>query len=473
MILLTHHRIRVVFFLIGVWMIVSGSVPPDVLSATGTITASKLNIRPEPGTHKAPLMVILKGNRVQIIGEDNGWLKIKYKGRTGWVKNRKQYIRVDPQTAKDRSSKKEPDTEISRVRKKAETIRRKIKAGTAEVATFSKKEVAVVNVLDSIDFALNQARKRRKQLEGEFSQLEKKILQTETDILELSGRISESREYAVKRLVALYKLDRIGRVHFLASAASVYQLFQRETTLKRILDHDRKLLAKLARDRTALKKLHNTQTSQQAARLTLEEDLKRQIAGMNTKRSSKKELLSKIRNQRSLQMAVLAGLKQSAKDLSKKIKDLTLQVRQTEPTFDIPTKPFATLKGLLKMPVAGKIISKFGHYKNTKFNVENFRSGIDIKADRGEPVRAVSVGKVIYASWFKGYGNMIIIDHGDSYYSVYANIEELFKRAGDGVQAGEVVATVGDTGSEIGPKLHFEIRHHGKPDNPLKWIGKG
>ena len=122
------------------------------------------------------------------------------------------------------------------------------------------------------------------------------------------------------------------------------------------------------------------------------------------------------------------------------------------------------------MPVKGKIISFYGPYKNTKFNVVNFRSGINIKADRGEPIRSVFAGITLYSRWFKGYGNMIIIDHGSNYYTVYAHVEELFKQKGDRVETSEVIATVGDTGSIYGSRLYFEVRNHGKPMDPLLWI---
>ena len=125
------------------------------------------------------------------------------------------------------------------------------------------------------------------------------------------------------------------------------------------------------------------------------------------------------------------------------------------------------------MPVKGKIVNLFGPHKNKKLNVVNFQSGIEIKADRGEPIRAVFDGQILYATWFKGYGNMIIIDHGENYYTVYAHAEELFASKGDTIDRGDVVATVGDSGSMIGPSLHFEVRHHGKPVDPLKWINKG
>lgn len=124
------------------------------------------------------------------------------------------------------------------------------------------------------------------------------------------------------------------------------------------------------------------------------------------------------------------------------------------------------------MPVKGKIVSLFGKFKNIQYKVLNFRSGIEIQTERGEPIQAVYAGKILYADWFKGYGNMIIIDHGENYYTVYAHIEEAFKTAGDVVEAGEVMATVGDTGSITGPKLYFEVRHHGKPLDPMQWLEK-
>ena len=152
-----------------------------------------------------------------------------------------------------------------------------------------------------------------------------------------------------------------------------------------------------------------------------------------------------------------------------------LNTRINKPAKDVNSSqsPFSSHKGLLIRPVNGKITNLFGPYNNPKYNITNFRSGIDIKADHGEPIRSVFKGKVIYSSWFKGYGNMIIIDHGNSYYTVYAHMEETFKSKGEEVDAGEVIATVGDTGSMTGAKLYFEVRHHGKPMDPLEWLKKG
>jgi len=159
--------------------------------------------------------------------------------------------------------------------------------------------------------------------------------------------------------------------------------------------------------------------------------------------------------------------------LDEKIQNLGVGVTGTAADEYFEDKPFQAYKGLLKMPVKGKIVSLFGKFKNTRYDVLNFRSGIEIQTERGEPIQAVYRGKILYADWFKGYGNMIIIDHGNSYYTVYAHIEEVFKTAGDVVESGEVMATVGDTGSMTGPKLYFEVRHHGKPLDPMQWLKGG
>ena len=179
-----------------------------------------------------------------------------------------------------------------------------------------------------------------------------------------------------------------------------------------------------------------------------------------------------MRKEKSAQLLAIESLKEAALNLDHKINNLSTQLAALDPNQYSGREPFQAYKGLLKMPVKGKIISLFGKFKNTQFNTLNFRSGIEIQTERGEPIQAVYAGKILYADWFKGYGNMIIIDHGENYYTVYAHIEEAFKTAGDVVEAGEVMATVGDTGSITGPKLYFEVRHHGKPLDPMQWLEK-
>ncbi|MGA6926691.1 MAG: peptidoglycan DD-metalloendopeptidase family protein, partial [Desulfosarcina sp.] len=253
-----------------------------------------------------------------------------------------------------------------------------------------------------------------------------------------------------------------------------FDFFLSKRTLEQVLAYDQAVMGQLARDKTEMEALMAKLLAQKNEQQTTTADLSRRIDAMNTEQARRETLLAEIRGEKALQLAAIEAMKRSAREL-----DQTVIALKTEPPGEassrvaVAEKPFGALKGLLMMPVNGKIVSFFGNYTDNKFNVTHFQSGINIKADRGEPIRAVYSGQTLFSSWFKGFGNMIILDHGDHYYTVYAHLEEQFKTKGDPVEAGEVIATVGDTGSLIGAGLHFEVRHHGKPLNPLGWIKKG
>lgn len=134
-----------------------------------------------------------------------------------------------------------------------------------------------------------------------------------------------------------------------------------------------------------------------------------------------------------------------------------------------PGGPFSTLRGRLRLPVRGELIGRFG----TQYGESSgARKGIFIRSREGEAVRAVGAGRVVYADWMRGFGNLLIIDHGDAYLSVYGNNEALLRRPGDAVAAGDPVATVGATGGNEETGLYFELRHLGKAFDPLRWVGR-
>jgi septal ring factor EnvC (AmiA/AmiB activator) len=133
---------------------------------------------------------------------------------------------------------------------------------------------------------------------------------------------------------------------------------------------------------------------------------------------------------------------------------------------------FEALRGKLDYPVHGKVAGSFGKTQHPEFAAELFRKGIDIDAPLGEEVHAVEAGKVIFADRFSGYGKMMIIDHGERYYSVYAHLGDILKQLGDSVGRGEAIAEVGDSDSLAGSRLYFEIRKDGKPIDPSPWFRK-
>jgi septal ring factor EnvC (AmiA/AmiB activator) len=142
-------------------------------------------------------------------------------------------------------------------------------------------------------------------------------------------------------------------------------------------------------------------------------------------------------------------------------------------TAPLPTGPsndrsiFGALRGKLGLPVRGQLSGRFG---SPRADGGITWKGLFITAKRGEDVRAVAEGRVVYADWLRGFGNLLIIDHGDRYLTLYANAEALLKQVGDNIRSGEPIATVGNSGGNPESGLYFEMRHEGKPFDPLSWM---
>lgn len=173
------------------------------------------------------------------------------------------------------------------------------------------------------------------------------------------------------------------------------------------------------------------------------------------------ELSKKIKNQEST-LSSLETSRSRIENLLKSLGELLADI----PTNPSESQPFLSQKGKLPWPIKGRFINKFGQPKN--YGDLKWK-GVLIKAELGSPVRAISHGRVAFSDWLQGFGFITIIDHGDGYMSLYGQNESLFKQTGDWVQAGEVIATAGDSGGQLISGVYFEIRSRGKPVNPSKW----
>ena len=444
---------------------------------TAIVQVDRLNLRSEPSRKSRSVAVLPRETLVTVIDRRDKWLKVRYKNKTGYLRYTPRYVKL-VSTEKKASNTRQ---DMIQVREKARTLEKKIKSSEAAVVSYNRKETNVIRSLDQIGRSLDKARQRVAATRAELSQIDSDIQKNQRDLDQLEKRIATAEAYAAGRLVALYKLGWLGRINILASAESVGDMLQRERALSMILDQDEQHLAVLERDHLQLEALQLSQRKRKAAKQALENEHRRRAGAMLTEKQRKSSVLNEIRSKKSLELAAIEVFKQDARNLDRAIealgrtiaRDLEKAVIEKEASREALPQRFVARKGLLKLPVNGKIKNSFGAYHNRKFNTRNFRSGIDITADRGEPVHAVFSGRVLYSNWFKGYGNMLIIDHGEHYYTVYAHVEEIFKQKGDVVEDNEVIATVGDTGSLAGPGLYFEVRYHGKPLDPAKWIKKG
>ncbi|GLS04464.1 hypothetical protein GCM10007860_16110 [Chitiniphilus shinanonensis] len=143
------------------------------------------------------------------------------------------------------------------------------------------------------------------------------------------------------------------------------------------------------------------------------------------------------------------------------------QVNRDEPDSSFNGQQFAALKGRLRLPLRGEVIGRFGSPRAEG----TLWKGVFIRAASGQPVKAVAGGEVVFADWLRGFGNLIIVDHGGGYLSLYAANESLLKQVGDAVRSGDTIATSGNSGGMADSGVYFEIRKNGQPLDPLGWTG--
>jgi septal ring factor EnvC (AmiA/AmiB activator) len=203
---------------------------------------------------------------------------------------------------------------------------------------------------------------------------------------------------------------------------------------------------------------------------------------LEKRKKAKKITLSKISKKLKSQKSKKQKLQQDEKKLSNLVKNLMLKLKAEEKKRRVEKKEitdkkkivdieaykinFAKLKKKLKLPIKGKIIHK---YNSKRRDTGTRWKGLFIKAKEGSNVTSVASGQVVFSDWLRGFGNIIIIDHGKSYMSLYGNNDSLLKQKGEYIKGGDVIALSGNSGGNKNNGLYYELRHNGKPFNPLKW----
>jgi septal ring factor EnvC (AmiA/AmiB activator) len=188
-------------------------------------------------------------------------------------------------------------------------------------------------------------------------------------------------------------------------------------------------------------------------------------ADVVTARQQKARMLAVLQLRGSQSEKQLAELEEKARRLERLIDVLSRQQSGKAPPADI-----RSVQGALSWPVAGKVLEAFGRQRDPKFDTVTFNNGWRIAADPGTEVHAVFSGTVLFSQWFKGYGNLIIVDHGNRVVSLYGNLKSPSVAPGDRVGAGQTIARVGESEEAQLGYLYFEIRQENRPEDPQKWL---
>ncbi|TGU70854.1 peptidase M23 [Geomonas terrae] len=367
-------------------------------------------------------------------------------------------------------------------------IKKQIKEKNRLITKTQKVETKVSGELVQIQKSLAEKQSTLVALGRDLAVVEKGVDRTLQDIEKERQEAERKKAQINRRVAALYKGGDTGNLRVFFSSESFPQMSENLRYMRSILQNDKKLFQQYNDNVQRLNKLKQ-QLEQDAAR---KEGIRRSMEAkkreIEQEKSRKATYLVKVRQDKQGYLTSLKELQANAARLQSMIRKLEAKSRKaysakgrskgsegkqpgvTAKATPVPGRGLGAQKGKLSLPVRGNIVDRFGRHKHPDFDSFTVSNGISIQAPAGSAIHAIDDGEVIFANYFKGYGNMIIVDHGEGFFSLYAHASSIAKRVGAKVTRNEVLASVGDVDSTKGPMLYFEIRYQGKPVDPSPWF---
>jgi len=343
----------------------------------------------------------------------------------------------------------------------------------------SKSEIKTSNLMKQIkhiDKEMGLITEVKRLLNKKNRLLNKKITTKKTELEDKKDKLKNLKSQYINRCTHIYKHGRIKNIELLFASQSLNQALVRYKYLKYFAEQESKLINNIKTEISQIENISNdlntTYVQQKNTLRVKEKEEQKYVANLD----KKKTLVKKLKWDKNVFSKQLTEAEQNYKKLNSIIVALEKKrkererAKKTTPSYALNLKNFKKAKGKLYWPVKGKVISKYGKQKNPILKTYIKNTGIDIKAKSGDEARAVFKGLVSMITYLSGYGNTVIMDHGEGFYSVYSHLSDILVEEDQYIKAGATIGLVGESGSLDGAKLHFEIYAYEKTVDPMKWL---
>jgi len=339
----------------------------------------------------------------------------------------------------------------------------------------NRKERSILSELETIERGIQTGgtelanqQQRLRDAEAAFQEVEQNNNVLNRDLVAL-------KQYYSQRLRALYKLSRGGYAAAILSPDGLGRTLKRIKYLGMIAGRDREIMREYGNALTMLAARQTAIAEKKNELLARQRVVAAKKAELEARKQKKAVILASVRQEKGQYEQSLRELEEASASLWAMIKK-DEQEKRTAKASPPATRQSSELEDRhrtrLPWPLEGQVLTRFGMQRHPQFGTMVYRRGIEIQAREGESVRAVRDGQVAYADWYKGYGMLMILDHGDGFYTLYGNLSRLDLNKGAQVARGQVIGLAGETGSLKGSKLYFEIRRNGEAQDPLQWLAK-
>ena len=355
------------------------------------------------------------------------------------------------------------DIPIQRNQSRIQKLQSGIEIHLGKLQMAGQQEFSLLSQVESLDRDLSLQRVRLEVLRDRLDSQQEILSLKKRDLLLAQTRHQQVKEHLQTRLRSYYLMGKTGILNVSFSTRTLPELMLFNDSFRALLDYDQKLI-KLFR-----------QSIDQLTLATEEHEQENQLLGefisasvqqreeLDAVLSEKQKLLHRVKSEKVLHEQALKEMNKAEVELRDTLAELKQQKKSVR-------KGFIMNKGGMPPPVKGILVRRFGEKSADGLEGENGLKGIIIDAGDGSPIKAIFAGRVIFAGYRRGYGNMVIIDHGLDYYTVTARMEKIMVENGTQVSGGDIIGLAGDIATLFEPGISFEIRHETEPLDPLQWI---
>lgn len=368
----------------------------------------------------------------------------------------------------DSSSLKE---EIVHERERLEQLNKEIQEAQQKAQRVEQKHGSVLKNIEKLDRELYRHKKDRKKIDRQIKEKDAEVATLTTRIQTLEEDIHSHQAAVAARLRLLYTEGRTGYLKPLFTAESFADMSSRLDFLTWVAQREATLVRQFQENIDSLNRLKEQETQTREALLTLQEETKKNIQDIAGLKRNKRTILVSLSREKTAYERTVEDLQRSAEQVDRLVKELDQRFQLAQARLRrLPGK--VPSLGSFLWPAAGKVVSYFGRQKHPTYDTFINKKGIEIQVQEGSPFQTVAAGQVVYADWLKGYGLVVIVDHGNGFYSLYAHASKLLVKENDKVEAGHTLGETGETGLAQEDTLYFELRKGTTPIDPLKWLAK-
>lgn len=384
-------------------------------------------------------------------------------------------------------------TEVADKKSDLKELRGQIESLRKEMSDAEGKRASISDQLKGVEQEISVTQRELHQLGNQRGRLQETLKDLGTQARELESRLGNQQTQLETLVYRHYLLGNPDSLRVLINGDNPNQM-ARDLHYLLAIGKARSQLVREIETNLQRKQALAATTKERAGELAaIEAKQKEQHEKLLAQRTQRKTVLEKISARIADQRREIGNLQRDEKRLSQLIERLAKIIaaravprKETRPAPERPpagkgTAPeisnenlpeasaagsFAQLKGRLHLPARGVITNRFGGPRQEGSTWK----GLFIRANAGSEVKAIAAGRVVFADWMRGFGNLLIVDHGGSYLTIYGNNDALLRHVGDSVRGGDVVASIGNSGGNPETGLYFELRHQGQPQDPLKWV---